>query len=101
MLILAPRQSHRDGSGVELSWALAVCVPTRRFNGGADPCESSPNVTLCREGSSAPLLVTPNRWAAPGIAWFPFATVIGDPSRPPHPHTASRHASLLLVRGVG
>ena len=33
-LILAPRERHRQGTGVELSWALAVCVLTRRSTGG-------------------------------------------------------------------
>src|SRR5262249_22611675 len=33
-LILAPRERHRQGTGVELSCALAVCVLTRRSTGG-------------------------------------------------------------------
>jgi hypothetical protein len=71
---------------------LAVCVLTRRFNGGSDSLESSPNVTLSRGAFSASSLVTPTRRLLPGIVWFPFATVICDLSLPPPPHTASGHA---------
>jgi len=42
LLILAPRERHRQGTGVELSSALAVCVLTRRFTGGFDSFASSP-----------------------------------------------------------
>src|SRR5262249_18998364 len=63
-LTLAPRERHRQGTGVALRRALAVCVLTRRLNGGADSLESSPHGTLSRGGFSAPSLVTPIR-AAP------------------------------------
>src|SRR5215470_2856997 len=57
-------------------------------NGGLDSWESSPYVTLSRGAFSASSLVTPTRGPRPGIVWFPFATVIGDWSLPPPPHTA-------------
>jgi len=44
LLILAPRERHRQGTGVELPWALAVCVSTRCSNGGTDSFASSPYV---------------------------------------------------------
>src|SRR5262249_9358143 len=53
---------------------------------------SSPDVTLSRGGFSAPSLATPTRGLLPGLAWFPFATVIRDRSLPPPPHTALGHA---------
>src|SRR5262249_20827488 len=53
--------------------------------------EFSPYVTLSRGAFSASSLVTPIQGLLPGIVWFPFATVIGDWSLPPPPHTASGH----------
>ena len=69
-------------------------------NGGLDSLESSPDVTLSRGAFSASSLVTPTRGPLPGSAWFPFATVLGDLSLPPPPHTAAGIPSALLVRGV-
>src|SRR5262245_6674943 len=52
-------------------------------NGGLDSLESSPYVTLSRGAFSASSLVTPTRRPRPGVAWFPFATVILSLPTPP------------------
>src|ERR1700730_5315893 len=79
---------------------LAVCVLTRRFNGGADSFESSPFATLSRGAFSASSLVTPICADTSRDRVVPVCNT--DLSLPPPPHTASRHArpSPLLVRGV-
>src|SRR5213592_2112920 len=65
---------------------LAVCVLTRRFNGGLDSGESSPFATLSRGAFSAPSLVTPIR-----ADTYPDRVVPvwnSDTSLPTPPHTA-------------
>jgi hypothetical protein len=67
-LILAPRERHRSGTGLELFRALAVCVLARLSTGGADSFVSSPYVTLSRGASSASSLVTPPEGSFPDRA---------------------------------
>src|SRR5271157_1125204 len=75
---------------------LAVCVLTRRVNGGSDSLESSPYVTLSWGAFSASSLVTPIRRLRLGIVWFPFATVILSLPTPPHTALGQARRSPLL-----
>ena len=59
--ILARENAIAQEPGLSYPEALAVCVSTRRFDGGADFFESSPYETLSRGAFSAPSLVTPTR----------------------------------------
>jgi hypothetical protein len=70
---------------------LAVCVPTRRFNGGSDSFESSPYQTLSWGMFSASSLVTPIRADTSRDRVVPVCNT--DLSLPTPPHTA------LLDRG--
>src|SRR5690242_15265378 len=65
---------------------LAVCVLTRRFNGGLDSGESSPFATLSRGAFSASSLVTPIRADASRDRVVPVCN--SDSSQPTPPHTA-------------
>src|SRR5262245_61777911 len=69
---------------------MAVCVSTRRFNGGADSCESSPFATLSRGAFSASSLVTPTRADTSRDRVVPVCNT--DLPLPTPPHTASAPA---------